>query len=380
MKNSLTQRNYAKQSHLIVNAKYGLSTGEINIILTLLTSIRKEDKDFQDYEFTLNDFNEKSKKNMNTADLNRAIKGLMNKSLEIQISNVKWKIFNWFSYFEFDDGLITCRFDKALKPYLLEIKERFVISDLRILLAMRSSYSKRIYLLLKEYSKLGKRTFEIKELQEILRTPKSMNRYDNFKRQVLKRAEIDINKFTDLEVHLFEKKRGRKVVEISYSIQKNQVDLKTFISIVREIYVNKTLYHTKNNRPLKCSEKGLLYYSDNNENINKKESQKLWEYLHEHREHLECYERFDEKEAMKRLMLGDFYTFVKYMRENYTNQDVMKAISSETQKEMMVSISFTGDLYDKIEEDYFDRTQNQNLWNMMYNLAKQGKLKILDSL
>ena len=25
---------------------------------------------------------------------------------------------------------------------------------------------------------------------------------------------------------------------------------------------------------------------------------KLWEYLHEHREHLLCYEKFDEKEAL----------------------------------------------------------------------------------
>jgi hypothetical protein len=376
MKNNLTERNYAKQSHIIVNAKYGLSTGEINIIITLLTSITKEDKDFKDYAFTLNDFNQKTKKNMNTTDLNRAIKGLMNKSLEIQISDVKWKIFNWFSYFEFDDGLITCRFDKSLKPYLLEIKERFIISDLRTVLAMRSSYSKRIYLLLKEYSKLGKRTFVVDELQEILRTPKSMNRYDNFKRQVLKRAETDINKFTDLEVKLFEKKRGRKVVEISYRIQKNQIDLKTFISIVREMHVNQLLYYSTDNRPLKCSGKGLLYYSDTNENINKKESQKFWEYLHEHREYLKCYEKIDEKEAIKRLILSDLNSFIKYMRENYTNQDIMKEINSETQKEMMVSISFTGELYDKISGDYFDSFQNQNLWNRMYHLAKEEKLDI----
>jgi hypothetical protein len=376
MKNNLTERNYAKQSHIIVNAKYGLSTGEINIIITLLTSITKEDKDFKDYAFTLNDFNQKTKKNMNTTDLNRAIKGLMNKSLEIQISDVKWKIFNWFSYFEFDDGLITCRFDKSLKPYLLEIKERFIISDLRTVLAMRSSYSKRIYLLLKEYSKLGKRTFVVDELQEILRTPKSMNRYDNFKRQVLKRAETDINKFTDLEVKLFEKKRGRKVVEISYRIQKNQIDLKTFISIVREMHVNQLLYYSTDNRPLKCSGKGLLYYSDTNENINKKDSQKLWEYLHEHREYLKCYEKIDEKEAMKRLIMSNLNSFIKYMRENYTNQDIMKKINSETQKEMMVSISFTGELYDKISGDYFDSFQNQNLWNRMYHLAKEEKLDI----
>jgi plasmid replication initiation protein len=380
MKSDLKERNYTSQSHLIVNAKYIFSNSEIDMILTLLTAIGQEDKDFKDYVFTLAEFNKKTNKSTTTKELKHTIKGLMSKTIEINTTSNGWKIFNWFSYFQFEKGVITCRFDKELKPYLLEIQKRFVVSDLRMLLKIKSSYSKRIYLLLKEYSKIGKRTFEVENIQEILKVPKSFTVYSEFKKKVLKRAEIDINKFTDLEVKLIEKKRGRKVVEVSYSIKKNQVDLKSFISIVREMYVNKILYHTKENRPIMCSEKGFLYYADMNEYINKKESQKLWEYLHEHRKDLECYEKFNEKDAIKRLMLSDFYIFVKYMRENYTNQDVMKAISSETQKEMMVSISFTGDLYDKIEEDYFDRAQNQNLWNMMYNLAKQGKLKILDSL
>ena len=120
-----------------------------------------------------------------------------------------------------------------------------------------------------------------------------MLRYDNFKREILKRAENDINKFTDLEVSFTEKKQGRKVVEITFTIKKNEVDLKSFIEIIRENYVNQLLYYTKDNRPLKCSEHGLLYYSDNYENINKKEASKLWEYLHEHRKNLECYEKID---------------------------------------------------------------------------------------
>jgi plasmid replication initiation protein len=155
-----------------------------------------------------------------------------------------------------------------------------------------------MYLLLKEYDKIGVRTFNVEELQGILKVPKSLKeRYDNFKRQVLKRAETDINKFTDLEVKLSEKKRGKKVVEITYTIKKNHTDLKAFIANMREIYPNVLLYHSKDGRPLKCSDKGLLYYSDNMENINKKESMKLWEYLHENREKLTCFQGnlFDEE-------------------------------------------------------------------------------------
>ena len=303
MNTDLTDRNYSRQSHLIVNAKYALNPSEINLILTLLTAIKKEDTDFKDYEFTLSEFNKKTKKSMTTKDLNNTVKSLMSKPLEIYISEKKWKIFHWFSYFECDDTLITCRFDKALKPYLLDIKDRFVISDLRMMLPMRSSYSKRMYLLLKEYSKIGIRTFNVEELQALLKVPKSLNNYADFKRKALKKAEVDINKFTDLEIKFSEKKKGRKVVEVTFEIKKNNADLKAFISYIRELYVNELLYHTEDGRPLKCSDTGLLYYSDTMENINKVESMKLWEYLHENQASLTCFQGnlFDEEEVREKL-------------------------------------------------------------------------------
>ena len=303
METDLTERNYSRQSHLIVNSKYALTSGEINLILTLLTAIRKEDKDFKDYEFTLADFNEKTSKKLTSSDLKASIKGLMSKPLEIEESPTNWEIFHWFSYFRYKDGLITCRFDKRLKPYLLEIKERFIISDLRMILPIRSSYSKRMYLLLKEYSKIGMRTFNVEELQDVLKVPKSFKVYSEFKKKVLKKANEDINKFTDLEIDFSEKKRGRKVIEVTFTIKKNHTDLKAFISFIRELYVNEILYYTQDGRPLKCSDKGLLYYSDTMENINKVESLKLWEYLHENKAKLTCFQGnlFDEEEVMNKL-------------------------------------------------------------------------------
>lgn len=303
METNLTERNYSRQSHLIVNAKYALSPSEINLILTLLTAIKKEDTDFKDYNFTLAEFNQKTKKSMTTKDLNNTVKSLMSKPLEIYISEKKWKVFHWFSYFECNDSLITCRFDKALKPYLLEIKDRFVISDLRMILPMRSSYSKRMYLLLKEYTKIGMRTFNVEELQETLKVPKSFKVYSEFKKKVLKKAEADINKFTDLEIKFSEKKRGRKVIEVTFTIKKNTTDLKAFIGYIRELYVNEPLYKNKEGRILKCSETGLLYYADNpSEWLDKKTAMKAWEWLHEHREDLLCFTyEFNEEEIIKKL-------------------------------------------------------------------------------
>ena len=142
---------------------------------------------------------------------------------------------------------------------------------------MRSSYSKRIYLLLKEYAKIGSRTFNVKKLQDILIVPDShKRRYNKFKVSVLQEAETDINEFTDLEVKLSEKKLAKKVVEITFSIKKNSNALKAFIQTIRELYTNQILHHSKDNRPIKCSEKGYLYYEDDEKSyIDKKEAQKL---------------------------------------------------------------------------------------------------------
>jgi len=45
---------------MLVNAKYALTKNEIDLILTLLTEIKEDDKDFQDYVFTLKDLEFKS--------------------------------------------------------------------------------------------------------------------------------------------------------------------------------------------------------------------------------------------------------------------------------------------------------------------------------
>ena len=288
---NLSKRNYSKQSHVIVNARYALTRNEIDLILTLLTEIKKEDKDFKDYIFSKNDLEVKTSKKWQSKQLRETVKGLMSKPLEIEESSNQWEIINWFSYFKYNNGAITCRFDKRLKPYLLEIKNRFVISDLRMILPMRSSYSKRVYLLLKEYAKIGSRTIELSELQEILKVPKSLKIYNRFKEKVLLKTKADIDKFTDLKIDFKEKKIGKKVVSIIFTIKKNDEDLKTFIQVIRELYTNQRLAFY-NDKPIKCDDKGLLYYSDDSlVTLNKKDAQKAWEWLHEHRANLEIFQQ-----------------------------------------------------------------------------------------
>lgn len=287
----LTERNFLRQSPAIVNGRWSLTKQESNILLLLLTAIKKEDEDFKDYQFSKAELESRTGIKIKTDELKITVKSLMSKVLEVPTQQ-GFKLFTWFSYFEYNNGLMTCGFDKRLKPYLLELGQ-FIVADSRHLLQMKSDYSRRIYLLLKEYSKFGTRTFLVEELQDILQVPESYKeRYNKFKEAVLLKAEADLNKFSDLEVKLSEKKLGRKVVEITYSIKKNDNDLKAFIETIRELYANEALYYNKEGRLLKCSEKGLLYYADDVfEWLDKKTAQKVWGWLHENRDKLLCFQQ-----------------------------------------------------------------------------------------
>jgi len=294
--NDLTNRNYFRQTPNIVGGRYSLSKSEGDLVYALLTTIDKYDEDFKDYVFTKSELSSKLGIKIDTAQLRKTAKSLMSKILEVVRDEEDWELLSWFSYFNYKNDTITCRFDKAMKPYYLQLQQ-YVLADFRQIIQMQSGYSRRIYFLLKDQMKFGTRTFNIEELQDNLQVPKSYLNYADFKRKVLNQAVKDINLWTDIEIKnlgtakapkWFEEiKPSRKVEEIIFHFKKNEVDLLKFIENIREFHTNEALYENKKGRMLKCSKKGLLYYADNpSDYIDKKQSKKIWEWLHEHREKL----------------------------------------------------------------------------------------------
>jgi len=304
VKTSLADRNYLRQSPSLVNGKYSLTSSESNLIYMLLTQIDKDDEDFKDYQFTKKDLEKKLGRSIHPGQLRSTAESLMSKVLRIERSENDWELLSWFSYFGYRDGVITCTFDKRLKPYLLKVKP-FVLSDFRHLVQMRSEYSKRIYLLLKERAGFGERKFSVEDLMERLEVPKSLQVYADFKRKVLLQAVKDINKYSDLEVknlgtgkkptYFKEIKNGRKINEVVFYFQKNWNDLKSFIEWIRECYTNQPLYYSKDKRLIKCDENGLLYYADETlQTLDAETAKKAWSFLFDKREDLLCFQIEDE--------------------------------------------------------------------------------------
>jgi len=219
MNNSFT----VTQDFNLINAKYKLNNSEIKFILTALTQLdSKNDKILKEYEIRVSDLEKRLQVEQNETRLKQFAKKLMSKPLEVPTAD-GWLVANWFSDIEYIKGQakFKVRFSEKLKPYLLQLKERFVAYNLKNILPLASNYSIRIYQLLKEYEKLKKRCFKVTELQEILQVPKSLKVYADFKRKVLNVAYKELLEHTDIYFDFEEVKEGRKVSSLIFRIHKN---------------------------------------------------------------------------------------------------------------------------------------------------------------
>lgn len=287
MKTELVTKHYD-----LINARYKLNPIEIKIVLTLISIIQQTDEDFFTYQIPLSSFDFLTK-NKNHSLLRTSCKSLMSKPLEIQVDE-DWTIFNWFSSIKYSkkDNSIYCRFDKDLKPYLLQLKSNFKSYNLSYILNLSSFYSIRIYELLKQYEKVGFRVFSVSELCDLLNTPKSFNIFNNFKRKVLDISQRDLIQETDIYFTYTPQKTGKKITHIKFKIFSNIDTLDYFISQVRKKLINRELVEYSNGDILSVSELGYLYFKNKLEyKINKNQSKTLWKHLYDNRHSLNLFEK-----------------------------------------------------------------------------------------
>jgi len=214
------------QKFNLVNAKYKLTHMELKFILNAIAHLDSlNDTVLEEYEIRVSELEQKMQigEGQHTR-LKQFAKRLMSKPLVIDGKNGDFEIYNWFSRIKYVAGeaKFLVRFEEGLKPYLLELKERFVSYNLQYILPLTSTYSVRIYQLLKEYEKLTKRYFEVEELMELLQVPKSYKLYSKFKQGVLNVTIKEINEHTDISISIEEEKQGRKVTRLIFRIHKNE--------------------------------------------------------------------------------------------------------------------------------------------------------------
>lgn len=215
------------KSNALIEANYKLSTIEQKIILYIISQIRKDDADFKMYKLPIQEFSELLgyRGSPKYTELREITKNLMRKVLEIR-EGQKLKQLSWVSYVEYDEhsGYVSLAFDPRLKPYLLQLKREFTTYRLKNVMELKSSYSIRMYELLKRWQYMGEVVIRLDDLRMMVGAGGKYSEYHNFKKRVLNPAKKEIAEKTDIMFTYEEIREKRKVAAIRFQIREKVVE------------------------------------------------------------------------------------------------------------------------------------------------------------
>jgi plasmid replication initiation protein len=124
--------------------------------------------------------------------------------------------------FVHEEGIITFEVNKNIKPFLLNLTNNFTQYFFENIARLKSSFSIRIYELLKQYEKVGNRRIGLLPLRHFLSIENDkFAKYNDFKRFVLFVAQKELKEKTDICFDFEEIKSGRKISEINFIILRN---------------------------------------------------------------------------------------------------------------------------------------------------------------
>lgn len=221
----MSPRALVVKANDLVEARQRLSIQEQRIILLLISKIRPEDVDFLWYKFQIRDLAKflgiETSKRFYT-DVRKAVRKLIKRVITVDKKgrNIDLNCIQAAEYGE--KGFVKICINQVLKPYLLKLTTHFTKYYIGYVVHLRSTYSIRIYELLKRFENLGEVTFEIHRLKHILGLEKDeYPLYGNFKNKVILVAQRELAERTDVAFTFTEMKEGKRVTSLRFFIAKN---------------------------------------------------------------------------------------------------------------------------------------------------------------
>ncbi|MFT4030786.1 MAG: replication initiation protein [Siphonobacter sp.] len=227
-----------RKSNALVEAHYKFTIWETRVFAKMVSMIDWNDKDFKEYKIffreIIKDFGLR-RDGRTYDDLKEGARGLMSKIIKLKVKtegiyetletpiiggiktpdDVHNKI---VQSKRLDDGVyLKVSFHPDLKPFLIELKERYLVYEMANILDLSSPYTVRMYELLKQYEKLGERTIELQELKAMLGLDAEYKLYGHFRDRILEKAKEDLAKYTDIRFDY----EGVQAKNYPYEVSKN---------------------------------------------------------------------------------------------------------------------------------------------------------------
>jgi hypothetical protein len=203
-----TPTSFLTVSNAFINARFTVSTAEMRMLLAMIAAIKRDDNFFQEVRVPIQELVAPSGRRLSKKDYQRVeamCDALAKRHIKMHPKQGRGSAALDFDYFPIlayvrcraERGVIQVRFNKKMHTYLSQLTQNFTVVQGAQLYKLKSPYSVRIYLLLKQYADFGKRTIAVEELKAMLKLDGKYKQLALFRLRVLDHARQELSK-TDL--------------------------------------------------------------------------------------------------------------------------------------------------------------------------------------
>lgn len=211
----VNKENSIKKSNEISKAKlfYGLTLNQMQLFSYAIYITQKN----SDTAFRKVDFEKKFNiEKYQTRQAKHDSRQLMSLAIELKSEDTdSFKFRNVFNGIDYEKGKFTFEWSNYIKPHILELKNKFIETDLTITMHFRSSFSWTLYDLIKASYGRYYLEFAKEELMVVFSVDKVKSYKENtslLKKNVLDIAVEEVNRYTEYRVHYEEIKKGRAII------------------------------------------------------------------------------------------------------------------------------------------------------------------------
>jgi len=218
------------KSNDLVRGRHDFSTLEQRIFVAMVAQLNRETK-FPVVEIPLGEVCELSgtdKSNL-YREAQRLCDSLAGRTIGVHDTTDEEGIPRYTSYpcFRFcrhvkGTGVIQAKFSDELKPYLLQLKEKFTLYLLKVFLRLRSKYSTQIYELVKMRQGLALLSMSVEEFRCKLGLEEKYSRFSSLRARVIDQAQGELREKADVYFTYRVLREGRTPKRLEFFVKENE--------------------------------------------------------------------------------------------------------------------------------------------------------------
>lgn len=216
-----------RQHNAITTARYEMSACEMDIVFSLLSVLRKEDKAGTIYRIRVKELEQLTNRVWNYQRLLEATSNLRSREYHFEDNKTLLQVGLLASaLYVKGEGIIELEISERIRPFLIDLKNNFTSYRLQSVFSLSSKYAKRIYQIASQWKDIGEtKTFTLDDFKIMLslKDPKGQvaEQYEKvsaLQKYVLDVATTQINQHTDLRIDYELVKKGRSFHSIRFFV------------------------------------------------------------------------------------------------------------------------------------------------------------------